>query len=126
MKTALVVDDSPYNRAVLSSILRKKNLKVEIAEDGEKAIELFKKSNPDVVFLDYVMPKMNGVETLRELRKLKPSVIAVMVTSISASEDVEEARTAGANGYVLKPYSAEKIYSILLKFNLIEEAERAS
>ncbi len=124
MKTALVVDDSPYNRAILSSILRKKNLTVEIAEDGEKAIELFKKSDPDIVFLDYVMPKLNGVETLREIRKLKPSVITIIVTSISASEDVEEARSAGANGYILKPYTLEKIYSILRKFNLIEKTEK--
>ncbi len=126
MKTALVVDDSPYNRAILSSILKKKNLKVEIAEDGEKAIELFKKSNPDIIFLDYVMPKLNGVETLREIRKLKPSIISIMVTSISASEDVEEARSAGANGYILKPYTPEKIYSILQKFDLIEKAEERS
>jgi two-component system chemotaxis response regulator CheY len=126
MKTALVVDDSPYNRAILSSILRKKNIKVEIAEDGERALELFKKSDPDIVFLDYVMPKLNGMEALREIRKLKPSIIAIIVTSISAAEDVEEARAAGANGYVLKPYASEKIYSILQKFNLIEKTEERS
>jgi CheY-like chemotaxis protein len=118
MKTALVVDDSPHNRAVLTSILRKKNLNVELAEDGQKALEKFSAVRPAVVFLDYILPKRNGVEVLREIRTSDPDVVVIMVTSISSADEVHAAHAAGANGYVLKPYSPEKIYTLLEKFNL--------
>ena len=116
--TALVVDDSPYNRTVLSSILRKKNFNVELAEDGQKAVEKFSAIHPTVVFLDYVLPKKSGIDVLRDIRAVNADVVVIMVTSVSSADEVEAARAAGANGYVLKPYSAEKIYGLLEKFNI--------
>ena len=119
MKKALVIDDSPYNRSVLSAMLRRMDMSVELAEDGEAGVEKFKAFRPDVVFLDYIMPKMGGVEALREIRKVDPKVVLVMVTSISASDQVAEAKSAGANAYILKPYVAEKIREILKNFALL-------
>lgn len=119
MKKALVVDDSPYNRSVLSAMLRRMEMSVELAEDGEAGIEKFKTFHPDVVFLDYIMPKMSGVDALREIRKIDTKVILVMVTSISASDQVTEAKNAGANAYILKPYVAEKIREVLKRFAMV-------
>ncbi|MDP1676982.1 MAG: response regulator [Bacteroidota bacterium] len=121
MKKALIVDDSAYNRTLLHAILRKKGLSVETSDNGEDAIAKFTLVKPDIVFLDYIMPKKSGVEALSEMKKLNPDFIGIMLTSISATEDVQAAKTAGANGYILKPYGAEKIYEVLKKFNLIEE-----
>jgi two-component system, chemotaxis family, chemotaxis protein CheY len=118
VKKALVVDDSPYNRSVLSAMLRRLEMSVELAEDGESGVEKFKSFRPDVVFLDNIMPKMSGVEAVREIRKIDQKVIVVMVTSISASDQVAEAKTAGANAYILKPYVAEKIREVLHRFSL--------
>ena len=120
MRKALIVDDSAYNRVLLSSLLSKKNLQVELSDNGEDAVKKFAEGKPDVVFLDYIMPKKNGVEALAEMKKMNPDFIAIMLTSISAVEDVEKAKEAGASGYILKPYTAEKIFDILKKFNLIE------
>jgi two-component system chemotaxis response regulator CheY len=119
VKKALVVDDSPYNRSVLSAMLRRMEMSVELAEDGEAGIEKFKTFHPDVVFLDYIMPKMSGVDALREIRKIDTKVILVMVTSISASDQVTEAKNAGANAYILKPYVAEKIREVLKRFAMV-------
>ena len=120
MKKILVVDDSAYNRTLLSAILRKKQLSVDFAENGEDAVKKFSEFKPDVVFIDYVMPKKSGVDALREMKQLNPDFIGIMLTSISAVEDVQKAKEAGANGYILKPYESEKIYDMLKKFRIIE------
>jgi two-component system chemotaxis response regulator CheY len=120
MKKALIVDDSAYNRTLLNAILRKKGLFVETSDNGEDALAKFTIMQPDIVFLDYIMPKKNGVEALVEMKKINPDFIGIMLTSISATEDVQAAKAAGANGYILKPYEAEKIYEVLKKHNLIE------
>ena len=121
MKKALIVDDSAYNRTLLNAILRKKGLNVELAENGLEGVQKFTALQPDIVFLDYIMPKMSGVEALAEMKKLNPDFVGVMLTSISAAEDVQEAKAAGANAYILKPYEADKIYDVLKKFNLLTE-----
>ncbi|MEW6062317.1 MAG: response regulator [Bacteroidota bacterium] len=120
MKKVLIVDDSAYNRTLLAALLRKKQLTVDFAEDGEDAIKKFSEYNPDVVFIDYVMPKKSGVEALREMKQRNPNFVGIMVTSISAAEDVQKAKDAGANGYILKPYQPEKIFEVLKKFQIIE------
>jgi CheY-like chemotaxis protein len=120
VKTALIVDDSPYNRTLLSAILTRKRFKIETAEDGVAGFEKFSRCNPDVVFLDFIMPKMNGVELLAKIKSVNPGVIAIMITSISASDDVEKAKIAGANAYILKPYATDKVYETLEKFHLLE------
>ncbi|MBW7887735.1 MAG: response regulator [Bacteroidetes bacterium] len=120
MKTALIVDDSAYNRTYLSALLKKKGLKVELADNGEDAVKKFSEIKPDIVFLDYIMPKKSGVEALREMKAVEPNVVAIMLTSISASDEVIAAKQAGANSYVLKPYTPEKIFEILKKFNIAE------
>ncbi len=121
MKKALIVDDSAYNRTLLSAILRKRGLAVEIADNGEDGVQKFPAFDPDIVFLDYIMPKMNGVEALAQMKKMKPECVGVMLTSISGAEEVQEAKIAGANAYILKPYESDKIIGVLKKFNLITE-----
>ncbi|MBP9211794.1 MAG: response regulator [Bacteroidetes bacterium] len=121
MKKALIVDDSAYNRTLLNAILRKKGLLVETSDNGEDAVGKFQIMQPDIVFLDYIMPKKSGVEALAEMKQMNPNFIGVMLTSISSADDVQAAKTAGANAYILKPYEAEKIYQVLTKFKITEE-----
>ncbi|MFA6541026.1 MAG: response regulator [Bacteroidota bacterium] len=119
-KKVLIVDDSAYNRTLLAAILKKKNLQTEIAENGEEAIAKFKELKPDIVFLDNMMPKISGIDALREMKKINPDCIGIMLTALSSMEDVQLAKEAGANGYLLKPFEIEKIYGVLKKFNIIE------
>ena len=120
MKKVLIVDDSAYNRTLLSAILRKKGLQVDMAENGEDAVKKFTEFKPDAVFLDYIMPKKSGVEALVEMKQMNHDFIGIMLTSITAVDDVQKAKEAGASGYILKPYETEKIYDVLKKFNIIE------
>lgn len=120
MKKVLVVDDSSYNRSMLTMLLRKKGFHVETVDNGEDAVRLFEKDTFDVVFLDYIMPKKDGAEALREMKNISSDFIAIMLTSISSELDVQRAKDAGADGYILKPYKPEQIYEILTKFKLIE------
>jgi len=120
MKKILIVDDSMYNRSLLSALLRKKGFAVETAEDGVEGVEKFRTSMPDAVFLDYIMPRMNGVQALEQMKTLSPDVRSFMLTSISSEEDVRRAKAAGADGYILKPYEPAKVFDLLNRFGLME------
>ncbi|HQT95590.1 MAG TPA: response regulator, partial [Thermoanaerobaculaceae bacterium] len=101
----LVVDDNPENRDMLTRRLRRRGYDVVEAEDGLKALELAAGREFDVVLLDVMMPVMDGLETLRHLRRTRSvaELPVIMATAKGESEDVVEALTLGANDYVTKP-----------------------
>jgi len=104
-KTVLVVDDMEANRSVLSRHLEMHNYAVLSVDSGKAALELLSHSRPDIVLLDYMMPNMNGIEVLHQLRG-NPStadLAVIMVTARAESEATVEALAAGADDYVTKP-----------------------
>ena len=121
MKKALVVDDTDYNLTLLSAIIRKKGVEVFKAKNSEEAMKQFTDHSPEIVFLDFLLPKKDGTEILIEMKKMNPDVIGVMVTALSSADIVAKAKDAGASGFITKPYDVEKIYSTLKKFNIIAE-----
>jgi len=104
-KTVLVVDDMAANRSVLCRQLELHKYAVVSVESGEAALELLTRSRPDIVLPDYMMPKMNGIEVLKELRKDPDTadLPVIMVTARAESEATVEALEAGADDYVTKP-----------------------
>jgi two-component system chemotaxis response regulator CheY len=118
----LVVDDSVILRKSLINVL--KGLGHEVvaeAGSGYEAIESYKSNQPDIVTMDITMPGVqgvhNGVEALKEIKKIDPEAKVVMVTSHGEEELVMDAISAGAKGYVLKPVTKEKMEAIFKKFN---------
>ena len=102
----LVVDDDRNLQKIIESRLRHAGYDVEQALSGEEAVDSMKKSRPKVVFLDIVMPGMDGFELLdfmKKDRKMK-SVPVVMLTSRSSDEDIQRAITMGAKDYLVKPF----------------------
>jgi phosphoserine phosphatase RsbU/P len=101
----LVVDDNPENRDMLTRRLRRRGYDVGEAENGVQALELAADREFDVVLLDVMMPVMDGLETLRRLRRTRSvaELPVIMTTAKGESEDVVEALTLGANDYVTKP-----------------------
>jgi DNA-binding NarL/FixJ family response regulator len=79
------------------------------AADGAQAIELFRKHNPDLAVLDMRMPVKNGIETTRELRKANPEARVLILTAFDGDEEIHKALEAGAQGYVLKNSTGEKL-----------------
>lgn len=116
----LIVDDSKFVHVMLSKVFKKLDIDiVGTAFDGIEALELFKKSNPDFVTLDITMPRLNGLRTLVEMKKLNPNIKVVMISSFGPEKILKECIFRGALSFIQKPFSEEeavkKIHSILKK-----------
>lgn len=108
----LVVDDSPMFQNIATSNLQALGHQVESAGDGRSALTLLARTDYDLVFLDVEMPEMSGIETLRRMRRLRPTVKVVMLTSHDDEGTFDAAMTLdqhGADGFVTKPYSKQTL-----------------
>jgi len=105
----LVVDDVEANRALLCRRLGKAGFVAAAVDSGIAALQSIEESIPDIVLLDYMMPMMNGVEVLKQLRDMDAtkSLPVIMVTARTEGEAVVEALSAGADDYVTKPIDFE-------------------
>ncbi len=110
-KKVLVVDDEPFICRSLSFVLRKENYEVFEARNGEEALEAIRTHRPDLVFLDVMMPKVNGFE-VTELVKSDPDLRRtkiILLTAKGQDSDRETGRKLGADDYMTKPFSPTKI-----------------
>lgn len=111
MKFCLVVDDSRVVRKVARKILEELSFTCAEAEDGKQAMEACAKQMPDAILLDWNMPVMTGIEFLRRLRKMSggdyPKV--VFCTTENDLAHIQEALSAGANEYIMKPFDSDII-----------------
>jgi signal transduction histidine kinase/ActR/RegA family two-component response regulator len=111
----LVVDDKADNRAILGSFLRDLGFNIEEAADGETAVEVAARTRPDAVFMDLVMPQMDGFEAIRRLR-LDRSLADLRIIALSASAyDTTRAQSvsAGCDAFLSKPLRLEQIVEVL-------------
>jgi two-component system chemotaxis response regulator CheY len=114
----LIADDSSFMRTVIKNYLKDfQDLVIVEAADGEEALEKFRSEKPDLVLLDIIMPKVNGLEVLRELKKEKRVFKVVIITSVGQSSVVEEAMALGAAKYITKPFRYEDIVEIINEFS---------
>ncbi len=114
---ALVVDDTKMSVFVAEKTL--KGLGVESvfsAEDGVQALEVFKNEDIDIIFSDWNMPNMNGLELLIEVRKLNKSVPFIMVTTEGSRGKITEAVGYGVNDYLVKPFAPDAIQQKMEKW----------
>jgi len=110
----LVVDDEPFICRSLSFVLRKDDYEVLEARNGEDAIAAIRAEKPDLVFLDVMMPKINGFEVTRLVRAdaQLDHVRIVLLTAKGQDADRETGEQAGANEYMTKPFSPTKILEV--------------
>jgi len=114
--SVLVVDDSPHSRILLLRLLQRNGLsQVQMAVNGAEGLQRFTSSKPDLVFLDAIMPEVDGLTVLREIKKIDPGAIVVITTSLSEKEKVLQFKDAGANYYLLKPFEDNKFDETLAK-----------
>jgi DNA-binding NtrC family response regulator len=114
MKTnVLVVDDLRSIRLTLGGILEDEGYNVVLAEDGYQAIEMAKQTTFDLIFMDIKMPGINGVQTFREIKRINPEAVVIMMTAYSVEDLVREAVEEGAYAVVYKPFDIDKIVSII-------------
>jgi CheY-like chemotaxis protein len=107
-KKALVVDDEPNVRRLIHTILSK-NFEVFEGEDGKQAIEMAIAQKPDVILMDMMMPKMDGLTACHVIKKdpATKSIPVIMVTAIGFELNVKLSQQMGASGYVTKPFSSQ-------------------
>lgn len=107
----LVVDDEPFICRSLSFVLRKENYEVFEARNGEEALAFIRENQPDLVFMDVMMPKMNGFDVTRAVKSddnLKSTKI-ILLTAKGQDADRATGVEAGADDYMTKPFSPTKI-----------------
>ncbi|MBN2733289.1 MAG: response regulator [Methanomicrobiaceae archaeon] len=110
MGRILVVDDTMFMRTLLKNILFSGSHDiVGEAENGEDAVEKYKALKPDLVTMDVVMPKMNGIEALKAIMAADPNAKIVMCTAVGQEQMVKLAIKTGAKGYIVKPFQAPKV-----------------
>ena len=114
-KHILTVDDSRTMREMVAFTLRKAGYEVREAEDGEKAIAVLKSNAVDVVITDLNMPVMDGVALIRALRAdpKHSSLPILMLTTESDAGKKAEGKSAGATGWLVKPFDPEKLIDVV-------------
>ncbi len=116
IKSALLVDDSKVARFALSKLLEKINLQVKMAGSAEEALEYLRDGDkPDVIFMDHLMPGMNGVEATKEI-KMNPDtsdIPIIMCTSKKSEEFNEDAVTYGIYNVLTKPAEAQRVTELI-------------
>jgi CheY-like chemotaxis protein len=112
-KIIMVVDDDDDVREVLTTILEHLGYSVIACESGEEALIETEKSCPDMVFLDYNMPKQNGMDVLRELMAIAPKLKVVMLTGYANLAAAKEAVDIGVVDYVSKPLDVKLVSEIV-------------
>src|SRR5262245_61476026 len=124
---ALVVDDEPDVREILSAFVRRHGFDVTSAEDGEKALQAVAERRPDAIFLDVMMPRMTGLQALERIREDDPDVPVVIVSANRDSETAEAALRLGAVNFVQKPFDKEEIGFVVRRIRaaIDEEADVA-
>ena len=127
----LIVDDNEINRKVAVGLLQPLQMNIDLAEDGRRAIYMMQKKKYDLVFMDHLMPVMNGVEATRELRKsangYMKNVPIIALSANAMKENQEEFKNAGMNGFVAKPIDMKQICKALREWlpeeMIIEQSE---
>jgi DNA-binding NtrC family response regulator len=109
----LVVDDLWSMRLTLGGILEDEGHNVVTVEDGYQAIEAVRETHFDAIFMDIKMPGINGVQTFREVKKIDPRAVVIMMTAYSVEDLVKEALEEGAYAVVYKPFDIDRIIAII-------------
>jgi signal transduction histidine kinase/ActR/RegA family two-component response regulator len=107
----LVVDDEPLVRELAKNLLERTGFHVLSAGDGEEAIAIYRREADriDLILLDYIMPRMNGVQVLKELQQLDPEVCVLFSSGYHTDHEVDQLLAAGARAFVPKPYRAREL-----------------
>ena len=109
----LVCDDEIFARDAMAKIIRRKGFDVVVASNGEECIDLFKKENPEVVFLDAMLPDLDGDHIHKYLKEIKQDVNVYYITGSDSVFTRENAQMAGAKGYLQKPVDIDLLFETL-------------
>lgn len=114
-KKILVTDDALFMRHTLKALLTSNDFEVFEACNGEEAVKQYAAVQPDLVLMDITMPVMNGLDSLRALKKQDPNAKVVMCSAMGQKSMVIEAIQSGARDFVVKPFQTEQVLECVRK-----------
>lgn len=113
MRRVLIVDDAAFMRASLRLMLERNGYQVVgEAENGAVGVRKFIELTPDITTMDITMPEMNGLEALKEIRRIKPDAKVIMVSAMGQEPLMKEAVMLGVKAFIVKPFKEQRIISV--------------
>jgi CheY-like chemotaxis protein len=111
--TALVVEDEVVANDLLSSTFKNFFGEVTSAYNGAEALRMYEKINPDIVFVDIIMPEIDGIELARRIRDINPNQIIIVISASNDIQKISESIEVGVNSFIQKPIDTKKILEML-------------
>lgn len=111
MARMLIVDDENEICEFLQEFFEDKGYTVDTAPTGDAALRIVREKRPDILLLDIMMPGKSGLETLKEAKKILPTIKVIMVSALETTDKIETALRLGADNYITKPLSLEYLES---------------
>ena len=125
--TILLAEDEPALGQIIKESLETRNFNVLLCDNGEKALQVYKSDQPEILVLDVMMPKKDGFTLAKEIRTMDDSIPIIFLTAKSQTQDVVEGFTIGGNDYLKKPFSMEelivRIHNLLNRTKLQKNTE---
>ncbi|MEJ2468015.1 MAG: response regulator [Campylobacterales bacterium] len=123
--TAMVVEDEAVANELLSSTFKNFFKDVTSAFNGKEALELFKQKKPDIVFVDIIMPEMDGIELARKIREINPQQMVVVISASNDIQKISQTIEIGVNSFIQKPIDTKKIIELLQNVtNLVKKKKK--
>ena len=118
----LIIEDEKITRISLSDILKREGYEVYSAEDGEEGLAIYNSMLPEIVITDLRLPKIGGMEVLQSVLSIDPRCKVILITAYASVETAISSLKLGAFDYLTKPFSPEKLLSILRNITLLQSA----
>lgn len=115
-KNILICDDAAFMRMMIKDILTKNGYNIAgEAENGQKAIEKYNETKPDLVLMDITMPELDGIQALKKIKETDPNACVIMCSAMGQQAMVIEAIQSGAKDFIVKPFQAERVLEAVKK-----------
>lgn len=118
MKKILVIDDTKNIRLMLSKTLELEGYSVTTAGDGREALDMFERDSFDLAFLDIKLPEIRGTEVLKRIRDMGINTPVIIITAYGTVKNAIDCTNLGAIAYLQKPFTAQKVKSVLEELNI--------
>jgi len=118
-KFILVIDDEEDIRSMLESFFETLGYRTAAAADLNQTVFLLNREKPDIVFLDIVLPGVNGIEILKMLKKIQPDLIVVMMSGFATEPKARAALDLGAYDYLKKPFDMNHVKEMLDRIDML-------
>ena len=112
----LLVEDNTINQEIIVGLLHSSGINIDIASNGQEAIDMFKLNEYELIFMDLQMPIMGGIEATKIIREIDKNIPIIALTANAMKDDIEKTKSVGMNEHLNKPIDVEKLYETLLKY----------